>query len=296
MLACWHSQYTLVYCGHVELRLYNLTPSRRKIRLQPPPKMSAFTSLRRDFDVEHQLYEVGRRRAVASTRSCPRTRASQPAMRRLPRHPRPPRPLPRQPPPPRRRKGEGTGRAGGPLSDPLTGRSSAEVTLTPSASWAAAGRPALNTPSPGAAGAQDESEAHLLRLILCKCSRRGKDGMAKRWKDFTDDVLLHYNIAGKFRVKANFMTDVDDKEQPGGKNSRLTRQKRAWKNWRRRRSKRRQCRGHPEGVCARMRPPHELTDCWKQQSVQSLKIAIQCAASTGHLRHLLLPICLRHAD
>ena len=40
--------------------------------------------------------------------------------------------------------------------------------------------------------------------------------MAKRWKDFTDDVLLHYNIAGKFRVKANFMTDVDDKEQQAG--------------------------------------------------------------------------------
>ena len=31
-----------------------------------------------------------------------------------------------------------------------------------------------------------------------------------RWTDFKNDVLLNYNVSGKFRVKANFMTDVED--------------------------------------------------------------------------------------
>ena len=45
----------------------------------------------------------------------------------------------------------------------------------------------------------------------------GASSFQMRWNEFKNDVLLHYNVSGKFRVKANFMTDIDESEVVSGK-------------------------------------------------------------------------------
>ena len=106
-------------------------------------------------------------------------------------------------------------------------------------------------------------------------------GVTKRWKDFTDDILLHYNIAGKFRVKANFMTEVDDKEQQVGGKKLPTDKAKA-------RLEKLEATKEQEAMSVevtqkqyvrRIEKLHrELSDSWKRgERVQSLKIAIQCA-------------------
>ena len=122
--------------------------------------MSAFTSLRRDFDVEHQLYEVGREAcggehplmpenarvsagdASSSAPSAPSASASSSTA-----------------PAPEEEKVRGDGAVlVDPLSDPLSGRSLGGGDFDPLGVMGGGEAPTLNTPSPGAAGAQDESK------------------------------------------------------------------------------------------------------------------------------------------
>ena len=90
-------------------------------------------------------------------------------------------------------------------------------------------------------------------------------------------MLLHYNIAGKFRVKANFMTDVDDKEQQAG-GKKLPTDKAKARLEKLEASKEQEAASvevTQKEYVRRIETLHrELTDCWKRaERVQSLKIA-----------------------
>ena len=108
----------------------------------------------------------------------------------------------------------------------------------------------------------------------------GESAFQLRWNDFKNDVLLHYNVAGKFRVKTNFMTDVDETEN-------LDKKKLPTDSAKKRLEKLEETKEEAaasvevtqKDFVRRIEALHkELISSWKRnERVQTLKIAIQCA-------------------
>jgi len=101
-----------------------------------------------------------------------------------------------------------------------------------------------------------------------------------RWTDFKNDVLLNYNVSGKFRVKANFMTDVEDGlEQKQNKLPTDTAKKRLEKLEETKEEAAASVEVTQKEFVRRIESLHrELISSWERhERVQTLKIAIQCA-------------------
>ena len=105
-------------------------------------------------------------------------------------------------------------------------------------------------------------------------------GIQFRWNEFKNDVLLNYNVSGKFRVKANFMTDVEDGLQQNQKQLPTDHaKKRLEKLEESKEEAAASIEVTQKEFVRRIESLHrELISSWERnERVQTLKIAIQCA-------------------